>query len=85
MGNILFRVPGLDSLPPENFEQPKIGKVTRRDGQPSGEGVPDYLVQPIKVSAQSTHDFWEVQLIDFGECKFFLPVCLCYLENQCPL
>jgi len=47
--------------------------------------VPDYLVvKPIKFRAQSTHDFWEVQLIDFGECKFLVPVCLCYLEKQCP-
>jgi len=73
MANILFRVPELDSLSPESIAnklgQPSIGKVARRDGQPSGKGVPDYLVEPIEFSAQSTHGFREVQLIDFGECK----------------
>jgi hypothetical protein len=73
MGNILFRVPELDGLSPENiatkFGQPSIGKVARRDGGPSAEGVPDYLVEPIEFSAQPSHGLREVQLIDFGECK----------------
>ncbi len=72
-GNILLRVPGLDILSPENiitkFGQPVIGKVARRDGKPSEEGIPNYLVRPIEFSAQSTFGFCEVQLIDFGECK----------------
>jgi len=42
MGNILFRNPELDSLSPDKFGQPIIGKVTQLDGQPSEKGVPDY-------------------------------------------
>ncbi len=55
----------------ENFRQPKISKVSRRDGQPSEKGVPEYLVVPIKFNAQYTRDLLEVQLIDFGGCKSF--------------
>ena len=77
MGNTLFRVPELDGLSPENiatkFGQPSIGKVARRDGGPSGKGVPDYLVEPIEFSAQLGHGLREVQLIDFGECKSINP------------
>jgi serine/threonine-protein kinase SRPK3 len=72
MGNILFRNPELESLSPEKFGQPSIGKVTRRDGLPSKKGVPDYLVEPIEFDAQYTHGLCEVQLIDFGECKSFI-------------
>ena len=72
-GNILFRVPELESLSPEDitnkFEQPRIGKVARHGGQPSEDGVPDYLVEPIEFRAQFIRGFCEVQLIDFGECK----------------
>jgi hypothetical protein len=59
----------VDSRSPEDFGQPSIGKVARRDGQPSGEGVPDYLVEAIEFSAQSTRDLCQIQLIDFGGCK----------------
>jgi hypothetical protein len=69
MGNILFRMPEMDFRSPEDFGQPSTGKVTRRDGQPSGQGVPDYLVEPIELSSLFSNDFSEVQLIDFGECK----------------
>ncbi len=45
-GNILFRVPELDSLLPENitkeFGEPIIGKLAWRDGKPSAEGIPNY-------------------------------------------
>ena len=36
----------------ENFGQPRIGKLARWDGQPSGKGMPDY---PIEFSAPSHH------------------------------
>ena len=69
MGNILFRNPALDSLPPDEFGQPIIGKVTRRDGRPLEKGIPNYLVDPLRLGAQYFHGLCEVQLIDFGECK----------------
>jgi len=58
-------VPELDGLSSENFGQPRIGKLARWDGQPSGKGMPDY---PIEFSAPSHHTrgLLEVQLIDFG-------------------
>ena len=68
-GNILFRVPELDVMSPEDF-RPKISKVSRKDGRASEKGMPHYLVVPIKFGAR--HTLLEVHLIDFGGCKSFV-------------
>jgi len=75
MGNILFRVPGMDFRSREDFGQPSTGKVTRRDGQPSERAC--YLVEPIELNSLSANVFSEVQLIDFGSRPVSLSVVPC--------
>jgi hypothetical protein len=57
MDNILFRVPELEGLSPEEFGHPRIGKLARYDGQPSEK---DYLVETIEFNDQHTHGLLEV-------------------------
>jgi len=56
-------------MSPEDF-QPKISKLSRKDGRASEKGMPDYLVVPIEFGARYT--LLEVYLIDFGGCKSFV-------------
>jgi serine/threonine-protein kinase SRPK3 len=73
MGNVLFRHPELEVSSPERIIKdlgpPQVGKVTRRDGASLEPGIPEYLVEPAEHDPKVVHDFLEVQLIDFGECK----------------
>ncbi|TFK65632.1 kinase-like protein [Pluteus cervinus] len=70
-GNVLFKLPDLDHLSPDelvkHFGEPTTGEVSRKDGQPLGAGVPEYLVLPVDHCPEDTKDVGEVQLIDFGE------------------
>ncbi|KAF8246148.1 kinase-like protein [Wilcoxina mikolae CBS 423.85] len=76
LGNILFCVPDLDRMSPaaivDRFGEPIAGAVTRTDGQPRGEGVPEYLVAPIAYGQQELQNLSvnDVKLIDFGESFF---------------
>lgn len=53
----------------EKFGPPSTGKVTRRDGQPRDEGIPEYLVEPIEYKVENLNNLRDILLIDFGECK----------------
>ncbi|KAM6481756.1 kinase-like domain-containing protein [Trichoderma sp. SZMC 28011] len=68
LGNVLLRVSGLNRIP--TFDDPRIGKVSRKDGSPSGKSVPDYLVEPAEYKFDKTEIFDEIQLVDFGESFF---------------
>ncbi|KAL2194721.1 kinase-like domain-containing protein [Corynascus similis CBS 632.67] len=72
MGNILLRLP--PGTGAEMFGDPaphQIEKVTKTDGSPLEEGVPEYLVEPLEhdISALDLNS-GDVQLVDFGSAFF---------------
>lgn len=75
MGNILLRLP--PGTGAEMFGDPaphQIEKVTKTDGSPLEEGVPEYLVEPLEhdISALDLNS-GDVQLVDFGS-GMYLPI-----------
>lgn len=66
MGNVLFRLSTLNKTPA--FDDPQVGKVSKKDGSPNERGVPDYLVEPAEYGYGKGELLDEVQLVDFGEC-----------------
>lgn len=75
MGNILFRDTKIDDLSPERIKElgaAHIGDVSRGDGAPLDNGMPNYLVEPMEyheLAQGSRGHVGEIQLVDFGECK----------------
>ncbi|QYS95402.1 Protein kinase domain-containing protein [Trichoderma simmonsii] len=65
LGNVLFRVSGLNGIP--TFDDSRIGNVSRKDGVPSEKGVPEYLVEPVEYKFDKSEILDEIQLVDFGE------------------
>ena len=73
MGNVLFRLPDLEQLSSElmqKFGTPQTGEVSRKDGAPLQTGLPSYLVEPLEYDVKNNEHVDEVQLVDFGECKY---------------
>ncbi len=68
-----FSLPELESAPLDlvlrDLGPPLIGKVERRDGAPLEPGLPEYLVELADYSFGFRYEIWDVELIDFGECK----------------
>lgn len=70
MGNVLFRLSTLNRVP--NIDRSRSGKVSKKDGSPNEQGVPDYLVEPAEYGYGKGELLDEVQLVDFGECLSLL-------------
>ncbi|PTB40681.1 hypothetical protein M441DRAFT_193625 [Trichoderma asperellum CBS 433.97] len=68
MGNVLFRLSTLNGLP--TMDDPRVGKVSKKDGSPNEKGVPDYLIEPAEYGYGKGELLDEVQLVDFGESFF---------------
>ncbi|CAD0032221.1 unnamed protein product, partial [Aureobasidium pullulans] len=71
-GNLAFMIPGLKLLPEEELSKklgkPRVGPVSRPDGEPLESGMPEYLVWPARLPANDPNfEKSSVKLIDFGE------------------
>ena len=73
-GNILFRLPpSADAGCLSGFDSPspRIGKVSKKDGYPLEEGVPEYLVEPLEYDITELDlDSGDIQLVDFGSGEY---------------
>ncbi|KAL7919624.1 kinase-like domain-containing protein [Trichoderma austrokoningii] len=67
IGNVLFQ---LSNNGTPTIDDPRIGKVSKKDGSPNEKGVPDYLVEPAEYGYGRGELFDEIQLVDFGESFF---------------
>lgn len=81
--NVLFRYPGLDTLKREQIVgvlgTPDTGRVTRIDGTPCPQNVPEYLVTPTEYKNLTPFpNFEEIQLIDLGGGLGRLLACPCH-------
>lgn len=73
MGNVLFRLSDTEQASSEPMQiagTPQTGKISRKDGALLQTGLPDYLVEPFEFEVSKMEHLNEVQLIDFGECKY---------------
>ena len=74
MGNVLFRLSDLEHSSSlrviEQFGNPQRGEISRKDGAPLEEGLPEYLVEPVEYRAKNNAYLDEIQLVDFGECAY---------------
>ncbi|KAL6904758.1 kinase-like domain-containing protein [Trichoderma evansii] len=68
MGNVLFRLSTLNET--LTIDDPRVGKVSKKDGSPNEKGFPDYLVMPADYGYGKGELLDEVQLVDFGESFF---------------
>ncbi|THW87225.1 kinase-like protein, partial [Aureobasidium pullulans] len=71
-GNLAFMIPGLKLLSEEELSKklgkPKVGPVSRPDGEALEPGMPEYLVWPARLPANDPNfEKSSVKLIDFGE------------------
>lgn len=71
-GIVAFIIPGLKLLPEEELSKklgkPRVGPVSRPDGEPLKPGMPEYLVWPARLPANDPNfEKSSVKLIDFGE------------------
>ncbi|THW64553.1 kinase-like protein [Aureobasidium pullulans] len=71
-GNLAFMIPELKLLPEEDLSKklgkPRVGPVSRPDGEPLEPGMPEYLVWPARLPANVPNvEKSSVKLIDFGE------------------
>ncbi|THV63613.1 kinase-like protein [Aureobasidium pullulans] len=71
-GNVAFIIPGVKLLPEEELSKklgkPKVGPVSRPDGEALKPGMPEYLVWPARLPANDPNfEKSSVKLIDFGE------------------
>lgn len=65
-------IPGLKLLPEKELSKklgkPRVGPVSRPDGEPLESGMPEYLVWPARLPANDPNfEKSSVKLIDFGE------------------
>ncbi|THY81555.1 kinase-like protein [Aureobasidium pullulans] len=70
--NVAFTIPGLKLLPEEELSKklgkPRVGPVSRPDGEPLEPGMPEYLVWPARLLANDPNfEKSSMKLIDFGE------------------
>ncbi|KAL7952505.1 kinase-like domain-containing protein [Trichoderma compactum] len=66
LGNVLFRVSGLNRIP--TFNNSRVGKASKKDGSSSEKVVPEYLIEPVEYEFGKDELSDEIQLVDFGEC-----------------